>query len=92
MLILDEATSNLDTESERLIEDALAKLLVGRTTLIIAHRLSTVRRADRLIVLDRGRIVEQGSHGELMEMGGLYSRLYQRQFRDDRVTVEEAIG
>jgi ABC-type multidrug transport system fused ATPase/permease subunit len=82
VLILDEATSNLDTESERLIEDALGKLLVGRTTLIIAHRLSTVRRADRLVVLDHGRIVEEGSHAELLELGGLYSRLYQRQFRD----------
>jgi subfamily B ATP-binding cassette protein MsbA len=84
VLILDEATSNLDTESERLIEDALGKLLVGRTTLIIAHRLSTVQRADRLLVLDHGRIVEEGSHGELLALGGLYARLYQRQFRDDR--------
>jgi subfamily B ATP-binding cassette protein MsbA len=83
VLILDEATSNLDNESERLIEDALAKLLVGRTTLIIAHRLSTVRRADRLIVLDHGRIVEEGTHSELLERQGLYARLYQRQFRDD---------
>jgi ATP-binding cassette, subfamily B, bacterial MsbA len=82
ILILDEATSSLDTESEQLIEDAMAKLLVGRTTLIIAHRLSTVRRADRLIVLNHGRIVEEGSHGELMALGGLYARLYQRQFRD----------
>jgi ATP-binding cassette, subfamily B, bacterial MsbA len=83
ILILDEATSSLDTESERLIEDALSRLLVGRTTLIIAHRLSTVRRADRLVVLDRGRIVEEGSHSELLEFGGLYARLYQRQFRED---------
>jgi len=83
ILILDEATSSLDTESERLIEDALSRLLVGRTTLIIAHRLSTVRRADRLVVLDRGRIVEEGNHGELLELGGLYARLYQRQFRED---------
>lgn len=83
VLILDEATSNLDTESERLIEDALGKLLVGRTTLIIAHRLSTVRRADRLIVLDRGRIVEEGSHTELLTLGGLYARLYQHQFREE---------
>ncbi|MGZ8398970.1 MAG: ABC transporter ATP-binding protein [Gemmatimonadales bacterium] len=83
VLILDEATSNLDTESERLIEDALGKLLVGRTTLIIAHRLSTVRRADRLVVVNHGRIVEEGTHGELLEIGGLYARLYQRQFRDD---------
>ena len=85
VLILDEATSNLDTESERLIEDALSKLLVGRTTLIIAHRLSTVQRADRLVVLDRGRIVEEGTHGELLALGGLYARLYQRQFRDSEV-------
>jgi subfamily B ATP-binding cassette protein MsbA len=83
VLVLDEATSNLDTESERLIEDALSRLLVGRTTLIIAHRLSTVRRADRLVVLDGGRIVEEGSHAGLLAQGGLYARLYQRQFRDD---------
>ncbi len=88
VLILDEATSNLDTESERLIEDALSKLLVGRTTLIIAHRLSTVRRADRLVVIDRGRITEEGSHAELLELGGLYARLYQRQFRDEDVEME----
>jgi ATP-binding cassette, subfamily B, bacterial MsbA len=88
VLILDEATSNLDTESEQLIEDALGKLLVGRTTLIIAHRLSTVRRADRLVVLDRGRIVEEGTHTELVELGGLYARLYQRQFRDTGMFTE----
>jgi subfamily B ATP-binding cassette protein MsbA len=82
VLILDEATSSLDNESERLIEDALSKLLVGRTTLIIAHRLSTVRRADRLVVLDQGRIVEEGSHEALLAAGGLYARLYQRQFRE----------
>ncbi|HTS89781.1 MAG TPA: ABC transporter transmembrane domain-containing protein [Gemmatimonadales bacterium] len=82
ILILDEATSSLDTESERLIEDALERLLVGRTTLIIAHRLSTVRRADRLVVLQHGRIVEQGTHAKLLALGGLYARLYQQQFRE----------
>ena len=85
VLVLDEATSNLDAESERLIEDALEKLLVGRTTLIIAHRLSTVRRADRLVVVDHGRIVEEGTHADLLARGGLYARLYQRQFREDDV-------
>ena len=92
VLILDEATSNLDTESERLIEDALTKLLVGRTTLIIAHRLSTVRRANRLVVLDHGQIVEEGTHSELLELRGLYARLYQRQFRDERSEVEISTG
>jgi subfamily B ATP-binding cassette protein MsbA len=82
VVVLDEATSSLDNESERLIEDALGKLLVGRTTLIIAHRLSTVQRADRLVVLDHGRIVEEGTHAALLERGGLYARLYQRQFRE----------
>jgi ATP-binding cassette, subfamily B, bacterial MsbA len=88
VLVLDEATSNLDAESERLIEDALEKLLVGRTTLIIAHRLSTVRRADRLVVVDHGRIVEEGTHADLLTRGGLYARLYQRQFREDVPSVE----
>jgi len=92
VLVLDEATSNLDTESERLIEDALEKLLVGRTTLIIAHRLSTVRRADRLVVVDRGRIVEEGTHAALLARGGLYARLYQRQFREDEFLLEPASG
>ncbi|HEX3274373.1 MAG TPA: ABC transporter transmembrane domain-containing protein [Gemmatimonadales bacterium] len=92
VLILDEATSNLDTESERLIEDALAKLLVGRTTLIIAHRLSTVQRADRLVVIDRGRILEEGTHAELLAKGGLYARLYQRQFREDRGSLAPAVA
>jgi len=82
VLVLDEATSSLDAESEALIEDALNHLLANRTTLIIAHRLSTVRRADRLLVLDFGQIVETGTHAELMAAGGLYARLYARQFRD----------
>jgi subfamily B ATP-binding cassette protein MsbA len=92
VLILDEATSSLDNESERLIEDAMERLLVGRTTLIIAHRLSTVRRADRLVVLDHGRIVEEGSHAELLARGGLYARLYQHQFREGDILFEVAAG
>jgi subfamily B ATP-binding cassette protein MsbA len=90
VLVLDEATSSLDTESERLVEDALEKLLVGRTTLIIAHRLSTVRRADRLVVLNHGRVVEEGTHADLLARGGLYARLYQRQFRNGDAEVEGA--
>ena len=81
ILILDEATSQLDMESEALVQRALANLVRGRTTLVIAHRLSTVQRADRIVVMDRGRIVEQGSHRELLERGGLYRRLYDLQFR-----------
>ena len=87
VLLLDEATSSLDNESEQLIEDAMERLLEGRTTLIIAHRLSTVRRADRLIVLDHGRIVEEGSHNELLAQRGLYARLYSKQFREDEVEL-----
>lgn len=82
VLVLDEATSSLDTESERLVEAAMERLLEGRTTLIIAHRLSTVQRADRLVVLDRGRIAEEGTHAELLRRGGVYARLFQMQWRD----------
>lgn len=79
ILILDEATSSLDAESERLVEEALDTVMAGRTTVIIAHRLRTVLRADRLLVLDRGRIVEEGTHQTLLNAGGLYSRLYREQ-------------
>jgi subfamily B ATP-binding cassette protein MsbA len=81
VLVLDEATSSLDNESERLVENALEKLLVGRTTLIIAHRLSTVQRADRLVVIDKGRIVEEGTHAELLRKNGVYAKLFQLQWR-----------
>lgn len=82
ILILDEATSHLDTRSEALIQDALERLLEGRTALVIAHRLSTVRKADTILVLDRGRLVEQGTHLELLEKGGLYATLHDTQFQD----------
>ncbi len=80
ILILDEATSALDTASERLVQDALQRLMAGRTTLIIAHRFSTIEHADRAIVLDHGRIAESGSHADLMARGGLYAKLYALQF------------
>ena len=78
ILILDEATSALDTESERLVQDALQRLMQGRTTLVIAHRLSTIEHADRVVVMERGAIVQQGTHAQLMASGGLYARLQSR--------------
>jgi len=81
ILLLDEATSSLDNESEMLVQEALERLMQNRTTVIIAHRLSTVRIAHRIAVLDRGRIVELGTHDALMSEGGLYARLYEMQFR-----------
>jgi len=82
LLILDEATSELDTESELLVQKALANLMAGRTVLVIAHRLSTVRRADRIVVLDRGTISETGTHEDLVNRGGIYQRLHELQFVD----------
>jgi ATP-binding cassette, subfamily B, bacterial MsbA len=84
VLLLDEATSSLDNESEYLVQEALARLMLGRTTIVIAHRLTTVERADRILVLDRGRIVEDGTHPELIAAKALYWRLYTRAFKDDR--------
>ncbi|MEQ9303115.1 MAG: ATP-binding cassette domain-containing protein, partial [Marinoscillum sp.] len=75
LLILDEATSSLDAKSEHLVQSALANLMAGRTTLLIAHRLSTTQHADKILVIDKGRIVEQGTHSELMEANGLYGQL-----------------
>jgi len=81
ILILDEATSHLDTQSEALVQKALYNLMQGRTTLVIAHRLSTVMKADRILVMDAGRIIEEGSHHQLIALGGSYKRLYDLQFR-----------
>jgi ATP-binding cassette, subfamily B, bacterial MsbA len=83
ILILDEATSALDTESETLVQEAIDRLMADRTVLVIAHRLSTVRKADRIAVMQAGRIVDVGMHRELIERAGLYRRLYELQFVDD---------
>ncbi|NOT05538.1 MAG: ABC transporter ATP-binding protein [Anaerolineales bacterium] len=85
ILVLDEATSSLDSESESLIQDALKRVMAGRTSIVIAHRLSTILAADLILVMDRGKIVERGTHDELLATGGLYSQLYETQFRGERV-------
>jgi subfamily B ATP-binding cassette protein MsbA len=81
ILLLDEATSSLDSESEHLVQEALSRLMQNRTTVIIAHRLSTVKIAHRIAVLDKGHIAELGTHEQLMALHGLYARLYDMQFR-----------
>jgi len=83
LLLLDEATSALDNESEKIVQEAPDRLMEGRTSLVVAHRLSTIKNAGRIAVLDAGRLVELGSHDELLELDGLYARLWRHQFRGD---------
>jgi ATP-binding cassette subfamily B protein len=90
ILILDDSTSSVDTQTERLIQQALDTLMRGRTTFVIAHRLSTVRRADLIVVMDKGSIVERGTHGQLLRQGGLYREIYDLQLRDQERLQEQA--
>jgi ATP-binding cassette subfamily B protein len=90
ILLLDEATSALDAESEQAVQAALEALMQGRTTLVIAHRLATIRSADRIVVIDRGRIVEEGTHQSLVARGGLYARLAELQFNSPAAASVEA--
>ena len=87
VLVLDEATSSLDSQSEALIQDALEKIMEQRTSIVIAHRLSTILAADQILVMDRGQIVERGTHENLLAQGGLYAQLYETQFRNQRETT-----
>ena len=91
VLLLDEATSALDAQSEQVVQDALDRLSQGRTTLVIAHRLATIRSADKIVVMDRGKVVDEGTHEELLERGGIYADLYRLQFQEGK-TVSDARG
>jgi subfamily B ATP-binding cassette protein MsbA len=91
VLILDEATSALDTESERLVQKALVNLMQNKTSIVIAHRLSTVRKADKIVVMARGRIVETGTHAELLEKGGVYKKLYELQFFEENNSQQSTV-
>jgi ATP-binding cassette subfamily B protein len=85
ILVLDEATASIDTETEALIQDAIAKLMAGRTSIVIAHRLSTVQHADRIVVMHHGEIRESGTHQQLLAQGGLYRTLYELQYKDQAI-------
>src|SRR5262245_55979137 len=91
ILVIDEPSSGLDAASEELVFDALSKLMTNRTSIVIAHRLATVSRADVIFVIDGGRVAEQGTHQELLERGGLYSRLYELQFRREEETPRDVL-
>ena len=90
ILILDEATSSVDTETEFKVRDALSRMVEGRTSLIIAHRLSTVQRADKIIVMHKGQVREMGTHQELLAQRGIYFKLYQLQYKDQELNVARA--
>jgi ATP-binding cassette, subfamily B, bacterial len=91
-VVLDEATAHLDSESEAAVQRALKKVLAGRTSIVIAHRLSTVREADQILVIDGGQVVERGRHGDLLTQGGLYADLYHTQFADQVEVTDETDG
>ena len=82
IIVLDEATSSVDTETEELIQSAIQKLMTGRTSVVIAHRLSTIQNADKILVLDKGEIMESGTHDELLKLDGHYAQLHQMQFKE----------
>jgi len=90
ILILDDSTSSVDTQTERLIQQALDRLMEGRTTFVIAQRLSTVRRADQILVLDQGRVIERGTHDQLLAQDGLYREIYELQLRGQEAASNES--
>ncbi|HET8679531.1 MAG TPA: ATP-binding cassette domain-containing protein, partial [bacterium] len=92
LLVLDEATSSVDTETEVLIQEALRRVMRGRTSIIIAHRLSTIQHVDRILVIHKGRLVEEGTHRELLARNGIYTKLYQLQYRDQEVRPTAPLG